>query len=116
METTQAVPLKKPVRFTQAVKDQWVAALRSGDYRQGCYRMYDPKTGCFCALGVLADLNDQLDGLGMDRDTGSPAEPFISGLTKEESYRIIGWSDVENLPFPRIAELVEKYIKPVRGT
>lgn len=39
----------------QEYVDAWVAALRSGEYKQGCDQL---KSSCneFCCLGVLADL------------------------------------------------------------
>lgn len=36
------------------VADKWVAALRSGKYRQGRGRLYDGER--FCAIGVLHEL------------------------------------------------------------
>jgi hypothetical protein len=40
------------------IKARWVAALRSGDYRQGTNRLCtrNPAGDHFCCLGVLADL------------------------------------------------------------
>lgn len=45
-------------------KDQWCAALRSGDYKQGKGFLYRPENHSFCCLGVLADLHGKLDGSG----------------------------------------------------
>jgi hypothetical protein len=33
-------------------KAKWVAALRSGEYKQGSGTMYNPDADCFCCLGV----------------------------------------------------------------
>lgn len=30
----------------------WVEALLSDQYKHGKHKMYDPKTGCYCAIGV----------------------------------------------------------------
>jgi hypothetical protein len=38
------------------IKEQWVKALRSGEYSQGAGRLYDPEENSFCCLGVLCDL------------------------------------------------------------
>ncbi len=40
------------ITMTQAQKDQWLAALRSGEYRQGSGDLH--KDGRFCCLGVYA--------------------------------------------------------------
>jgi hypothetical protein len=37
------------------IKAKWVAALRSGEYKQGKERLYSPSQG-YCCLGVLTDL------------------------------------------------------------
>ena len=38
-----------------AIKPLWIAALRSGEYKQGHHTLHSTD-GCFCALGVLCDL------------------------------------------------------------
>ena len=38
-------------------KARWVAALRSGDYKQGKYALRK-SNGTFCCLGVACDIND----------------------------------------------------------
>lgn len=45
--------------MTKELRDKWVAALRSGRYKQGKYRLRD-REGGFCPLGVLLDVS----GLG----------------------------------------------------
>lgn len=52
-------------------RNQWVAALLSGDYKQGRGCLYDPASGGYCCLGVLADLRGSLDGRGEYRSNGS---------------------------------------------
>lgn len=42
--------------MTQAEKDKWVEALRSGDYRQGEGQLCDAD-GRMCCLGVYLDVN-----------------------------------------------------------
>ena len=39
---------KLPVAF----KKKWVKALRSGKYKQGRCRLYNPETDSYCCLGV----------------------------------------------------------------
>lgn len=38
------------------IKAQWVAALRSGEYKQGKYVLHNVDENTFCCLGVLCDL------------------------------------------------------------
>lgn len=42
------------------VKAKWLAALRSGEYKQG--RGFLQRDGKFCCLGVLCDLHDKETG------------------------------------------------------
>lgn len=39
----------------EAIKDKWVAALRSGEYKQGQNKLVNAD-GSFCCLGVLCEL------------------------------------------------------------
>jgi len=70
---------------------EWVAALRSGDYKQGRNRLYDEKTDCYCCLGVggkLCELrSDQMGVLGtlMGMGIGSPKKLFRLGLGLKDS-------------------------------
>jgi len=43
------------IKFTQQVKDDWVAALRSGQYQQAHHWMR--KGDRYCCLGVLKDMH-----------------------------------------------------------
>ena len=40
--------------MNQEIKQRWVEALRSGEYKQGYEYLYN--CGAFCCLGVLTDL------------------------------------------------------------
>jgi len=45
----------------QSIKDEWLAALRSGKYEQGRYRLRTENQ--YCCLGVLCDiLKEKVDG------------------------------------------------------
>lgn len=50
------------------IKDLWIAALESGEYRQGVRRLRQSSdedvTGTFCCLGVLCDLYKKHTGNG----------------------------------------------------
>jgi hypothetical protein len=55
----------------RADKEQWIAALRSGDYKQGKCQLYEPLSHSFCCLGVLCDLHGEIDGEGITKQQGS---------------------------------------------
>lgn len=41
----------------KSIATKWVAALRSGDYKQGDGSLRDSETNSFCCLGVLCNLH-----------------------------------------------------------
>jgi hypothetical protein len=45
------------MKMNPDVKAKWVAALRSGEYKQGP-EWLQGESGCFCCLGVLCDILD----------------------------------------------------------
>lgn len=46
------------MKMNQEIKAQWVAALRSGEYKQGRHQLRSPDND-FCCLGVLCNLHAQ---------------------------------------------------------
>jgi hypothetical protein len=38
------------------IKNKWVTALKSGDYKLGAGELYDPKNNTWCVFGVLTDI------------------------------------------------------------
>lgn len=59
-------------KMNPEVKAKWVAALRSGEYKQSRERVLADGRGGFCCLGVLCDL--------YAKATGSQWEPDVGGL------------------------------------
>lgn len=47
---------KQMNKMNSKIKARWVAALRSGEYKQGDRRVLNDGQGGFCCLGVLCDL------------------------------------------------------------
>ena len=110
------------------VKDKWVAALRSGDYIQGHYRLrtYTSNEDTYCCLGVLCDLHS--------KETGHKWEETChTHLSYYDSYNILPDNVVEwaglhsNVPvidykflhtyndgleynFQEISDLIEKHL------
>lgn len=46
------------MKMPKAMKEKWLAALRSGKYKQGKGALYDPVTDGYCCLGVLEHVCD----------------------------------------------------------
>jgi hypothetical protein len=53
------------------LKAKWVAALRSGQYKQNRFNLYHKRTDSFCCLGVLGLLTGKTRE-EMDCDTDTP--------------------------------------------
>lgn len=112
------------------VKAQWVAALRSGEYKQGRTQLHT-EDGCFCCLGVLCDLGVKTGALepptlsrgllasyGYGRERSHyklPLEirewaglPEYPGVTLAgENRDLAGINDFDRKPFSEIADLIE---------
>jgi hypothetical protein len=65
------------------IKEQWIAALRSGEYRQGMAAL--KRDGRFCCLGVLCDLHA--------KETGGRWAGSMDGYEGEERYQGC-WGDL----------------------
>ena len=110
------------------IRDKWVEALKSGDYKKTTGQLSEVISGkqCFfCALGVLQDLYNKEHGLEWDNKTSelnvcSPDVVKWSGFNGEdekleydyhdghvvEDY-IYEFNDSYELDFETIADLIE---------
>lgn len=114
------------IKMDPEVKAKWVAALRSGDYKQGEGALKDIE-GCNCCLGVLAEINgvesrfyDEendcwvthddnhliYDFEGDERSTEVPVG--YCGLKSSVIDTLIVMNDTENKTFPEIADFIEE--------
>ena len=98
------------------IKQQWVEALRSGEYKQG--KDYLRRDGEYCCLGVLCDLHAQATGYRWDQNTRSntyrnadlyaPDEVLDwAGLTDQQG-RVLATLNDGNANFNAIAFAIEK--------
>lgn len=99
------------------LKQKWLAALRSGNYRQGQGQLHNADNQ-FCCLGVLCDIVDP--SRWSDRDGGEsyvylgltcismPAESFLSdvGLTQLVADELADLND-HGATFTEIADRIE---------
>ncbi len=114
-----------------AIKRAWVAALRSGKYKQGQNRL-KTMDGRFCCLGVLCDLHNQTVvrnqwtkdisgpnyGYGKHRSAGVLPLSVMrwAGLTDDDpnievvGNTLAGLNDSGRYRFRGIARLIEKHL------
>lgn len=104
----------------QEWKDKWIAALRSGEYKQGnaVLRSEDNK---FCCLGVLCDLvikenpklnwyiDEEICDYEIDGETEFPPQEIydITGELEIDESELAALNDVERLSFKQIADVIE---------
>lgn len=113
--------------MNKEIQRQWVAALRSGEYKQGHGVL--ESNGRFCCLGVLCDLAVKagvvkrgaspvnkpvsfVDPYDPEDLTGRP--PMVvekwAGLDAVRVGHLIRLNDIERLPFDRIANIIEEVL------
>lgn len=72
------------------IKKQWVAALRSGEYKQGTGQLRS-KNNEFCCLGVLCDLHHQAN-------PDLPEGGWVDGSYLSQSYippdNVFAWASI----------------------
>ena len=124
--TTEPITIKD---MREDIKKEWVAALRSGDYKQGKYAL---RVNCenpeYCCLGVLTDLLIKRDGNLVWEATGRFCRPMrldtnrsgntvsldlglriASGLDPSDEINLSKLND-RGTPFGMIADYIESYL------
>ena len=94
------------------IKEQWIAALRGGEYVQGKNRLRSRDT--YCCLGVLCDLHAKETGWTWDRDwyIGVFEHPPAivlrwAGLSARDAKELALENDLGK-SFSEIANMIEK--------
>lgn len=91
-----------PTKFTQEIKDNWIANLESGNYKQGFSQLYVKRDNSFCCIGVLGHVTKGLDNDYkeneknpydfLQRTIGEPAMTILYETNDEDS---------DNTEYPR---------------
>ena len=89
------------------IKQQWVTALRSGEYTQARWNLQTEQG--FCCLGVLCDLYAKEIGTEWEVSTTEDDEPFTYYYFDEHSNHlpesVMKWADLESTsPSVKFAE------------
>lgn len=88
--------------MTPELKKEWIEALRSGDYNQGRYILYNERENKHCCLGVLSCI---LQKENRKQYLEYPPEEILS--SPDQGYFMI-LNDVEKLSFNEIANKLEE--------
>jgi hypothetical protein len=98
--------------MSKIIKEKWINALNSGEYKQTKRCLYDGDG--YCCLGVLCAITgnrnnrDMSEGFPKENANGD-AKPFI-GLTVKEQEDLAGMND-QGFNFKSIAEYISRNIK-----
>ncbi len=103
--------------MNKELKDKWINALRSGNYKQGLGRL--KYNGEYCCLGVLCEISGRVE---FDKTAGNvryanydcnsvPTE-FLESLGLEYKYitRLWRMNDFDKLTFDQIADYLSKEV------
>lgn len=103
--------------MNQAVKAEWVAALRSGEYTKGTSRLHAVVNGAdqFCVMGVLCDIARK-QGItvithSVDLGDGIIAKAYGNYFTQLPP-AVMNWAELE-LPTPLIDSIDDDGIRHV---
>lgn len=108
----------------QALKQKWVAALRSGGFKQGRFALHSISDNTFCCLGVLcvvAGATQKPPRTGINcanyfwKDESLMSDGYLPddlreevGLTIDEQRWLGSKNDVDTYDFQGIADLIEQ--------
>lgn len=91
------------------LKAKWVAALRSGDYKQG--RAYLERDGAYCCLGVLCKIlglpTDDPQKTNAGADVTSELYRPLRDLLPSAFRKLTDLNDAFKAPFTEIADYIE---------
>lgn len=105
------IPQAQAVGMSPELKSAWVAALRSGEYKQ-CTGQFQ-EGNCYCCLGVLClaaqkpiqgDLGDNYEFVRQALNASSPQIP------NDPVVILTGLNDTRRMKFPEIADWIEANI------
>lgn len=95
-------------KLPEDFKQRWIAALRSGEYKQGKVFLYTESTDCYCVMGVAGKVlginKSIMDGVCIPTDDrGFPKYLWISSPASEA----VIMND-QGSSFLEIADYIEK--------
>jgi hypothetical protein len=100
----------------QTLKDEWTAALRSGNYKQGAGALKN-KNDEYCCLGVLCDISGEGEWVPVmkqcayrDKQEDNITHPGTtwSGLSLVQMNQLIYFNDDKEWTFQQIADWIEE--------
>src|SRR5271165_2259693 len=98
------------------VMKKWVAALRSGKYKQTRGRLHNKRGGGYCCLGVLCEIsgmefnpNDGMIPYSVENWSGLRTRKGSCADTNLRGESLASYNDHSKLSFKAIANIIEKH-------
>ena len=99
-------------KLTKEEANQWVDALKSGDYKQGYFEFHDYKDDSYCCLGVLCNvLKFKSESSTMISTRGKQGSWDYPLLSEEDQNKFIHMNDSKSKSFPEIAEAIVEHFE-----
>lgn len=106
----------KKYQLPKEFAEKWVAALRSGEYKQGSFGLYRPSNCSYCCLGVACVLAGQspenIIRQWIDKPiSGIPDELIGNGGNNDLVHDLSEMNDHDGKTFPEIADWIESNVE-----
>ena len=111
------------IELTYDIEREWVAALRSGEYKQATGSLYRESEDAFCCLGVLGCLlaakglmsghevsDDEIrfTETTSDAPLDAPDTPYEIAMRRYgNNHPLVNWNDQKKLSFKQIADVID---------
>ena len=128
-----AKKLHATFKLERNFKRRWVAALRSGKFKQTKKVLFDQSSGGFCCLGVMCSLKgikkSELEGVSFPQDVRSfddafnidpTTHDFFHGMNNGDAWKVPyrgrmcslnELNDFEGLTFKQIANIIDRSVQ-----
>lgn len=80
--------------MNQEIKQRWITALRSGQYKHGIGNL--KINDCFCVLGILCDIHAQETGNTWEKEDGFARELYL-GKYGELPEEVVEWAGLDGV-------------------
>jgi len=95
-------------KLSKVLKNRWIKALRSGEYKQGIGQLFNKADNSYCCLGIYCKVNDiKITNFGKDMDRKGYM-PLNNLIGHDNVSKLWNMNDAKNYSFQKISEWIEK--------
>lgn len=100
--------MEKKYSLPKEFAEKWVAALRSGDYKQADQKYYDRSTDCYCANGVGYKIQGAIFN---ENGTINSSGPRLIQIPMSLWEEVVYLNDTNGRTFSEIADWIEANVE-----